>query len=260
MVRPLTKCTKNGEVYTRPKNVEDEIDKAAALEQPALKQRLQIPNREDPDYLSSECLIHLIREAIRSGNQGRIDLVLPRLLSRCEAILRVKISDEEFPDSESLREEILGEFSEMFASDGTGENPDELDFYEIRFNRAFRTFRLDRVKAERNRVNNLMDLPEPSMEDGEKNYDDVLARLSREMQVPATLESAVFQRELWKAIKALPTDECGAFVLCNILDYKVESQDPNQVTAATLCNCSGRTIRNRLARAAAKLKPLKEEL
>ena len=260
MVRPLTKRRKNGDIYTRPKIVEDEIDKVVELGPAALKQRLNIINREGPGYLSSECIVHLIREAILMDNQGVIDLLLSRLLSRCQAILLVKVSNDEFPDAESLREEILGEFSEMLAFDGAGENLNELDFYEIRFNRAFRTFRLDRVRAERNRINNLMAIPEPSMKDEEENYEDALVRLSREMRVPATQESAVFQRELWMAIKALPVDECKAFVLCNVLDYKVESQDPNQVTAATFCNCSGRTIRNRLARAAAKLKPLKEEL
>ena len=260
MVRPLTKHRKNGEVYTRPRIVEDEIDKVVELGPSALKQRLKISNRDEPDYLSSECLVHLIREAIRTNNQGVIDLVLPRLLSRCETILLVKVPDDEFPDAEGLRDEILSEFGEMLASDGIGENPNILDFYEIRFNLAFKTFRLDRVRAERNRINNLMAISEPLMDDEEENYEDVLVRLSREMQVPATQESAVFLRELWKAIKALPVDECIAFVLCNVLDYKVESQDPNQVTAATLCNCSGRTIRNRLARAAAKLKLLKEEL
>ena len=260
MVRPLTKCRKSGEVYTRQKNVEDEIGEAVALEQAALKQRLQIPNREDPDYLSSECLVHLIRAEIRSDNQGRIDLVLPRLLSRCEAALRAKISDDEFPNAESLREEILSQFSEMLASDGTGENPDELDFYEIRFNQAFRTFRIDRVKAELKRMKNLQEPPEPPMEEGEENYDDVLARLSREFRVPATQENAVFRRQLWKAIEALPSDEREAVILCHVLGYKAESQDPSQVTAATLCNCSGRSIRNRLAHAAAKLKPFREEL
>lgn len=58
MVRPLTKRRKNGDIYTRPRIVEDEIDKVVVLEPTALKQRLKIPNREDPDYLSSECLVH----------------------------------------------------------------------------------------------------------------------------------------------------------------------------------------------------------
>ena len=260
MVRPLTKYRKNGEVYTRPKNVEDEIAEAVTLEQAALKRRLQILNRDVPDYLRSECLVHLVREAIRTENQGRINLVLPRLLSRCEAILRAKLSNDEFPDAESLREEILGEFSEMLASEAAGKHSNELDFYEIRFNLAFRTFRIALVRAERNRTKNVMGLPEPSMGSGEENYDEVLARLSREMQIPATQESAVSLREIYEAIKALPADERDAFIHCQVMGYKVESEDPGQITAAILCNCSGRTIRNRLARAAAKLKPFKEKL
>ena len=148
----------------------------------------------------------------------------------------------------------------MLASDGTGENPNKLDFYEIRFNLAFQAFRLDRVKAERSRVNNLMSITNPPIEGEEENNEDVLVRLSSEMRVAATQENTVLAHELWEALKALSTDERAAFILCYVLDYKVESKDPGQVTAATLCNCSGRTIRNRLASATAKLKPLKEKL
>ena len=148
----------------------------------------------------------------------------------------------------------------MLASEAAGKHSNELDFYEIRFNLAFRTFRIALVRAERNRTKNVMGLPEPSMGSGEENYDEVLARLSREMQIPATQESAVSLREIYEAIKALPADERDAFIHCQVMGYKVESEDPGQITAAILCNCSGRTIRNRLARAAAKLKPFKEKL
>jgi len=45
-----------------------------------------------------------------------------------------------------------------------------------------------------------------------------------------------------------------------IMGYKEESIDPDEETAATRRNCTGRTIRNRLTRAAAKLAPFKEDL
>jgi hypothetical protein len=57
---------------------------------------------------------------------------------RCEAILFKRIHDKSRPNAAAIREEILGEFGVLFAEDGSGQNPDELDFYECRFNRAFR--------------------------------------------------------------------------------------------------------------------------
>lgn len=258
MARPLTKCRSNGEVYIRPPTVEAAIDEALMLDSAALKRQLEIADRQKPGYFCSECLVHLIRETVRSGDQTKVNLVLPVLLLRCEANLRAKIPNGALPDAESLREEVLGQFSEMFASDGTGDNPNELDFFEVRFNRAFRTFRIDLVDKEINRLKNVSPLPAPSVDD--ESYDDVLARLSEAMRVPATQERALFLADFWEAINTLPPDECRAVVLCHVMGYKEESKDPDEVTAATLCNCSGRTIRNRLARAAAKLKRFKEDL
>jgi len=54
--------------------------------------------------------------------------------------------------------------------------------------------------------------------------------------------------------------EGPAVVLVHGLGYKVESVDPDEETAATRCSCTGRTIRNRLASAAAMLSRFKEEL
>ena len=62
------------------------------------------------------------------------------------------------------------------------------------------------------------------------------------------------------AINALPEDERKAVILVHVMGYDEESDDPDKVTAATICGCTGRTIRNRLTRAAKKLSTLKEEL
>ena len=148
MVRLLTKHCSTGELYTRPPVVEAQIDEALKLDLAILRQRIEIANCQTVGYLRSECLVHLIREARRIDNQDRINLVLPVLLLRCEATLRAKIPDSVLLDAESVREEVLGQFSEMFASDGSGANPNELDFFEVRFNLAFRAFRIDLVRTE----------------------------------------------------------------------------------------------------------------
>ena len=170
-----------------------------------------------------------------------------------------KISDNELSDAENLRDEILGQFGDMLASNGTGTDPEELDIYEVRFNLAFRTFRLDSVKQEENYRKRFLLLPSPSGEEQEESTEDVLARLSDAARIPATQESRVFLLEVWERLMALPEEELQAIILCRIMGYKIESEDPNEVTAATICNCSGRTIRNRLARAATKLALVKED-
>ena len=258
MVRPLTKRRSNGELYTRPRVVEAQIDEALKLDLTALRHRLEISDRQTSGYLRPECLVHLIREAMRTGDQDRISPVLSEFLRRCEANLLTKIPDSVFFDAESVREEVLGRFSELVASDGNGANPDELDFFEVRFNLAFRTFRIDLVKKEKKRLKHIASLPLPSADEQGESSEDVLARLSEAARIPATQESNVFLLELQEAIDALPPEERQAVGL-SLMGYKEESQDPDAVTVATLCKCSGRTIRNRLTRAAAKLKQFKED-
>ena len=258
MLRPLTKCKRDGERYTRQPVVESEIEGALRDDLITLKQRLSVTDRESSDYLRSECLVHLIRDALRRKNGHRLNAVLPVLLGRCEAILKAKISDQ-LPNAEHLREDVLSEFSELLANDGTGECPDELDFYECRFNLAFRTLRIDAVRQEIDQVERTAELPD-HREGGELEADEeVFARISESLQIPEAQQNSVFLEEILRAIDTLPSDQREAVILCHVFGYKEESADPNDVTAATRCNCTGRTIRNRLSRAAAKLSKLKEE-
>ena len=100
----------------------------------------------------------------------------------------------------------------------------------------------------------------PSEVAGEPDaYEDALARVSEAFRVLPTQEWDVFRKPLLNAIEALPADECKAVILVHVLGYKEESEDPKEETAATRCNCTGRTIRNRLKRAAAKLSRFKED-
>ena len=184
--------------------------------------------------------------------------MLPILFVRCEAILRAKISDQ-LPNADLLRKEVLSEFSELLASDGTDEHSHDLDFYECRFNLAFRTLRVDTVRQEMDQVERTAELADHTEEGEPEASEEVFARVSELLQIPETQEDRIFLEEVWETIHALPPDERKAVILCRVFGYKEESDDPNEVTAATRCNCTGRTIRNRLSRAAKKLSQLKEE-
>lgn len=259
MAQPLKRTGDDGPLV-RPEAVEAQIDAALTLTPHALRARLAITDRRDADHLCAETLVHLVRHGRQTGDQGLISLVLPILLARCEANLLVKVPDGQLPEAATVREDILGEFSELFASDGTGKNPDELDFYECKFNRAFRFLRIDVVRRETGRLKHVAQMPEPD-EDGEPElHDEVFARVSEAFRSPATQESDVFRSELHDAISELPPDERDAVVLVHALGYQEESDDPGEETAATRCDCTGRTIRNRLTRAATKLARFKEDL
>lgn len=260
MAQPLKKAGDDDDPLVRPEAIEAQIDAALLLPPAALRVRLVIADPKASDYFRSETLVHLVRHGRRARDQALISLVLPVLLGRCETNLLVKVPDGQLPDASSLREEILGAFSELFASDEMGDNPNELDFYECRFNRAFRFFRIDAVRRELARLKPIVPMPEP-VEDGDAEaHDDVFARISEAFRTPADQEGIAFRSELHDAIQRLPPDERDAVILVHMLGYQEESDDPDEDTAATRCNCTGRTIRNRLTRAAAKLVRFKEAL
>lgn len=262
MARPLTKTKPNGELYVRPASVEAQIDAAVQLAPPDLRERLLITDRDDPGYLRHECLVHLMRQGRRSGNETLMSAVLPVLLGRCEANLTVTVPDSRMPASADLRQEILDELTEMFVMDGSGDSPDELDFYECRFNKAFRALRIDAVRRDARRRKRIVDVALPPSETtSEPNaYEDAFARVSDAFKSLPTQAWDTFRAPFLDAIEALPPDERDAVILVHVFGYKEESNDPEEETAATRCNCTGRTIRYRLTRAAAKLSRFKEVL
>jgi hypothetical protein len=252
MTRPLTKQDKDGNLYIRPVGIEKVIDAAMKQDLAVLQERAQVVDEKSPNYLPTECLVHIIRHAKRGGDERTMSALLPWLLARCEAVLLKRIPDGR-PNGAELREDILGEFSLLFAEDGSGRNPDELDFYECRFNRAFRAFRTDLLRSESAYTGPLKPIPTEeetgfSAEDEERVSALPEALRSRPMQLENTCYS-----ELLNAVNVLPPDERKAVVLCCILGLKEESNDPDEPTASKLCGVTPRTIRNRLERAARKL-------
>lgn len=262
MARPLTKTKPDGAPYVRSSGVEAQIDAAVRLSLPELRGRLLITDRNAQGYLSHECLVHLVRHGRRCDDQGLMSAVLPVLLGRCEANLLVKVPDGEMPDAASIRQEILDGLTDLFALDASGEQTDDLDFFECKFNKAFRALRIDAVRREtrRRRSFKMVDLPRSEEKSEPDAYEDAFARVSDAFKILPTQEWDALRGPLVTAIEALPLDERKAVILVHVLGYKEESEDPDEETAATRCKCTARTIRNRLTRAAAKLSRFKEDI
>jgi hypothetical protein len=142
MARALTKTDLSGKLYTRPGDVEAAIDAAIKQDLDTSAKRAWISNPDKAEFLPTGCLVHLLRDAGRRRDDHAMRTLMPHLLARCENLLRAKIPDNSFPNAPELREDILGDFSLLFAEDGSIENSDELDFYECRFFRAFLVFRI----------------------------------------------------------------------------------------------------------------------
>ena len=286
MVRPLTKHDKTGNLYIRPHRVEAQINTILSQGPAPLRHHLAIADPQSPDYLHSECLVHIIRDARRNSDKAILNAAFPVLLARCKVILLAKIPDTALRTAVDVREEVLGQFSELFATDGTEENRDYLDCFECRFNLAFRAFYIDLVRSEKARLKQLVPLPDYADDiEHSRPYKEIPTRLIEALRRQEAAEDSVllrevyeaidtlpdderkaailcrvmeYKREVYEAIDTLPDDERKAVILCHVMEYKIESNNPDETTAATICNVTGRTIHNRLSRAAEKLSHLKE--
>lgn len=260
MARPLTKKDKDGNLYVRPPAIETKIDEALKQDWKVLSARTRQTDRRSSDFLPSECIVHLIREAVRRKDDPVATVLVGALLKRCEANLEVTVPDRRLRNAAATREETIDALTIMIAEDGQAGHDSDLDYFECSFAHAFRTLRISRVRAELSYRKDLVELPESEDEDGDASFDaDVLARLSRMARIDANQETSLLLEELLERVKDLPEDERKAVILTRIIGYDEESTDKTKRTAATICNVSGRTIRNRLARATKRLKDDGEE-
>src|SRR3546814_14746423 len=79
----------NDGLYTRPSAVEAQINEAVRLSRSDLQARLSVTDRNDPAYLRSECLVHLVREGRRANDQQLMSAVLPVQIGRASCRERV---------------------------------------------------------------------------------------------------------------------------------------------------------------------------
>jgi hypothetical protein len=194
MARPLLKANEKG-VLTRPPGIEVTIDIALTQDWAALSRRVRVLDPRSSDFLSSECLVHLIRDAVRSDDDRIARVLMPQLLKRAEANLELTVPDSRMRDAETVRQNILSGLMTMFMEDGTEGHEDELDFYECKFLRALRFLRIDHVRKALSARKQLTDLPETNNGQDEAAFDDeMLARLSRMASIGPSQEDCTCPR------------------------------------------------------------------
>jgi DNA-directed RNA polymerase specialized sigma24 family protein len=254
MPRALNKVTKGGDGYQRLPDIETSIEGALRQDLDEQLRRANIRDPAEPAYMPSECLVHLVREARLTGNKRAVERLLTPLLSRCERRLSRTIPDS-WPDAQGLREEVLQAFGELLARVGTNHDATALDLFECKFNKGLAALRYKRLRKEINRTKWFCTIADEVDDDGQPiDPNETLARLSRAAQSPANQEDFVYLSETLEAVKSLPAAQRRAVELCCLQGYAPGSEDPNEVTAATICGVTGTAIRKSLRKAAEKLK------
>jgi hypothetical protein len=179
MARPLSKTKKeNGALYTRFPKIEAAINVAINQDLDTLCRRAKIRDQQSPEHLPSECLVHLIRDAHRGGDDRKRDALLRLLFERCHAVLNKKV-DRDIPNAVTLRKEILNAFGALFAIDGSAQDTLALDHFEVRFNQAFHRFRIIRLRPVLARLGKQVEIPDSAGDAIEHELDnEVLAKIA----------------------------------------------------------------------------------
>ncbi len=242
-IEPLRKRTRDGKLYSRDPNVEDELGELSLLPQEELLTRCAIHCRKNPGYVSSECLVYFVR-ACRSDNSEVHFERLYRILA--ERVLACLPKAENY-DGKTLsltkirvREHVFDRFFELLAEDRQTYS-EKLDYFEVRFNGALASLRRDAQEQawrEENRTTTL----EFDEETGELAPEVERAAGSFNPFDPAEIADRDYRSRLEAAIDTLPPQQRRIIEMMR-QGIPIDSKEPGIVTIARTLGKSEKTIR-----------------
>lgn len=257
MPEPLKKKRRDGMQYERPPEIEAWIEKLEKVEpSDRLRQFEDLP-KKNPGHVPSEALVYFLRNAWSDGEHGDFEKIFRIIMKRTEQSLRSTISDSRIASAPGIREEIMGRFAERIAKDCKGHSG-LLDFYEIRFDKAFSAFRTSALRQIG--PSEIDTVPLGTDEDhGLEISAEVEAAAADFLGGdPSKFDDPAFRLELTAAIDRLPGDQKQVIGLL-LQDFQIASKDTNVMTISRILQCDERTVRNRRDRACKALKAILQE-
>lgn len=257
MPEPLKRKKKDGTLYERPPEIEAWLKKLEMVEVAERLRQFATLSTKSIDYVPSEALIYFLRRAWANGMQGDFKEIFCILMKRIEQSLCSAISDSRMVGARGIREEIMGRFAERIAKDCKGRTG-LLDFYEIRFDKAFSASRTSALRQIGPTVVDTVSLGTDE-DDGLKISAEVEAAAADFLSSdPEKLDDPAFRLALTAAIDCLPDDQKQVIGLL-LQGFQIDSKDKDIMTIARILQCDERTVRNRHDRACKALKAILQE-
>ena len=236
--------TKEAGAPVRPPEVEREIAALVVLPDGEILQRARIVEPDEPGYIRSESLVHLVRRDLRGETRQLVDGLTQALLRRCELNMSRSVTGFKEPTRSQVREEILDRFILALLDPAT-----EPDWFEVRFNRQFKFLRIDVCRRFQRGHLKPLDAEEPD-EDEDGEAIDLLPSggLSQEQGLL-----------LKQALDLLPEEERKIFLLHRHLGLPISSKNEDDDTITKVMGLSERTVRYRLRSAEERFAALEEK-
>lgn len=256
-IAPLTKCKPDGEPYRRMAAVEERLGQLIDLPWDEIVRLAAIGNRAHPDYVPSECLLHLLRSTRHDNHDGRFNRLFAFLMKRFLRALPGKdqqgseriVIDAQLND---IRDWARDRFHLLITADRDG--GDRLDFYEVHFDGAVAKLRLSaRAAVGRGAKRETPIERDPETQELSPAIEAAAAR-DRGSDEQFLLDEH-FRPRLLAAIDRLPPEqrEVVTMILNNI---QTEAKDPNTPSIAGLLGCDQRTVQYRRGRAIKALRAM----
>jgi DNA-directed RNA polymerase specialized sigma24 family protein len=243
-VRPLARARKDGTPYTREPEVEAQVRQLSRLPDRARRERLMTVDRAHPAFVREETLVYCLREYHARGDADAAWQIADLLAQRVASHIRRKLSRWRLSadDRDECARDLFAEICLALFDRGPA-----AEFWEVRF-----WVCLDRRLwnlAERRQTAADNELRLADREDGEEEAGvDPLAQVADTRPGPETLA------EHRDALRTLTENERLALYLRYVEGWPEESENPDQPSVARVLQVTGRTVRNYLRRAEAKLR------
>ena len=238
MIEPLRKRTLEGKLYKRDDKIEAKLVELASLSRDDLIVRCKVLNRDDPNYVPSECLVYFVR-ASRADNSDAHFAQLYKILA--DRVLRrlpnVDAGGNTLTNT-LIREKAFDRFVDLIANDRTAYS-EKLDYFEIRFDGTVANLRRDarkQVWRDENRSTNLGDETE------ELSIEIGLALDGFDPFNMPQLDVDDYRSRLDAAIDTLPPEQRRIVEMIR-QGIPIDSKEAGAVTIAKVLNKSERTIR-----------------
>jgi hypothetical protein len=254
-IAPLRKYDKDGKVYTRLPETEATLGKLLALSFEDLVARCVIEECENPDYVPSECLLHLLRQYRSKPFEQCSEVLFRTLLARLMRALPPAAycnGEKEDLTQGNVRDEGRGRFLEMLARDRQDEYVEELDYYEVRFQSALACLRAD-VQRYIYRRQNPLDSIEIDPETGELSKEVLKAAIDFDPFASNEIDNSDYRTQLDTAIDTLPEIQ-KAIIQMLRNGIPIESKEPGKINISQVLNKTPKTIATHRDAAYAKLR------
>lgn len=257
MIEALRKHRGDGRSYERRADTTAALLQLESLSQEQLVQRAKIREKVDPLYLSSECLLHRIRQSKRDNSDRFFESLFRILMARVESAATLRSEIYRLPNGRiaitafgtKVRDYVVDRFLARLIADRDGYD-ERLDYFEVNFSHAIASLRATAKKKAADEEKRSQPL---SSDDDE----DVSAEVEKAAGTfdpfdASKIDDGNYRFRLFAAIKKLPEKERHVVALL-FKEYPIESSDPDKPSICKILGCVEKTVRNRRDRAFEKL-------